>query len=235
MGREAIILAGGLGTRLKHLVPDLPKPMAPVAGRPFLAYILDSLAQNGFSSIVLSVGYKYEKIEAYFGRQYLGLKIEYSIEKEPLGTGGAIKKSLELCDSEEVFILNGDTYFALNFAEMEKLHREKKSNFTMALKPMENYERYGSVEFDSDRIIRFKEKKPTQLGTINGGIYLLQPSILQLSDFSSKFSFEQDFLEKKVDSIRLVPFVSNAYFIDIGIPEDYKKANVDFSGGLLSL
>lgn len=229
MSRKAIILAGGLGTRLKHLVPDLPKPMAPVCGKPFLVYILDLLAKNGFSSVILSVGYKHEQIESFFGHRYNNLEITYSVENEPLGTGGAIKKALEKSSSGEVFVINGDTYFAVDFQGMEQFHREKKAVMTMALKPMESYSRYGSVEFNENYIEQFKEKMPTSKGYINGGVYLLQTHKLPLSEWPEKFSFEQDYLEKEVARQLFAPFISKTYFIDIGVPEDFMKANVDFA------
>jgi len=222
---EAIILAGGFGTRLSHIVSDVPKPMAPVNGRPFLEYIFDYLVQNKVEHIVLAIGYKGEIIQDYFGNSYRGLEITYSVEDTPLGTGGAIKKAIKCCKESDVFIINGDTYFDVDLFEMKDFHKSKNSNLTIAVKLMSNFDRYGSVVINNDRIIKFEEKKKTLEGKINGGIYLINQCIFK-SVLETSFSFEQRVLENGCYDI--YAYNSEGYFIDIGIPEDYEKAQKDF-------
>lgn len=222
---EAVILAGGLGTRLSHIVSDVPKPMAPINGQPFLKYVFDYLLENGVNHIILAVGYKANSIQSYFGDTYRSIKITYSIEDIPLGTGGAIKKALNCCSEEDVFIINGDTYFDVDLEKMKAFHTRKNSCLTVAVKSMNNFERYGAVTIEENIIKKFQEKKPTIVGKINGGIYLIKKTIVNSTNEES-FSFEKVILEsKKVD---IYAFESNGYFIDIGVPEDYYKAQNDF-------
>lgn len=221
---EAIVLAGGLGTRLKTVLDDIPKPMAPVGNKPFLEYILEYLFKSRIKKIILSVGYKYEVIKKHFGLSYKGIPLIYSIENEPLGTGGAIKKALEKVDGENVLILNGDTFFTIDINEFLLKHEELKSDITIALKPMNNFDRYGSVILKNERIVEFKEKQFCIEGIINGGIYVLKTNVLDSFEENIKFSFEKDVLENKLYEFNINGFISNNYFIDIGIPSDYYKA-----------
>lgn len=223
---EAIILAGGFGTRLSDIVSDVPKPMASVNSQPFLKYIFNYLLENGVKHVILAIGYKAETIQEFFGDFYQDIKVTYSIEGTPLGTGGAIKKALECCKDEEVFIVNGDTYFDVNLKEMKNFHREKKSYLTVAIKSMSDFDRYGSVIVKDNKIVQFVEKKKTIQGKINGGTYLLNQKIFDSMkrDF---FSFEKVILEN--GGYEIYAFESNGYFIDIGIPEDYYKAQKYFS------
>ncbi len=225
---EAIVLAGGLGTRLWGVISDIPKPMAPVSGRPFLAYILDDLQRQGVMRAIIATGYKHEVITAHFGRFYNGLELIYSIENEPLGTGGAIQKALMAVAENSVVILNGDTFFRVDLAEMLETHAQLKAELIIALKPMQNFDRYGVVRTAGKRIIGFVEKQPTDFGLINGGVYLLEKSALARLNFPSKFSFEKDFLEHHVNTLFFGAYVCDNYFIDIGIPTDYVRANQEF-------
>ena len=224
--REAIILAGGFGTRLRSVVSDVPKPMAPMndKGTPFLAFVLDQLAGQGFETIILSVGYMAEVIQQYFGDSYAGMKIRYSVEDEPLGTGGAVKKALALCSAENVFVLNGDTYFDVDLSAMEQQHRKSGADFTLAAREMSDFERYGALKLTADdRVSAFLEKKYCAHGYINGGIYCMGRTIL--ADVKKEaFSLEKDFLEEKVDQLHIAACKSSGYFIDIGIPKDYRRA-----------
>ena len=222
---EAIILAGGLGTRLSHILADVPKPMADVNGEPFLTYIFEYLFKNRIEHVVLAVGYKAECIKDYFKDEYKGIKITYSFEDIPLGTGGAIKKALNCCKSSDVFILNGDTYFDVDLNEMKVFHEKNQSKLTVAVKELSNFDRYGSVVIENDMIKRFVEKKPTDQGKINGGIYRLQKEVLN-SVNKELFSFEKVILESGI--VDIYAFRSDRYFIDIGVPEDYYKAQGDF-------
>lgn len=226
---EAIVLAGGFGTRLKKVVQDVPKPMAPVADKPFLSYLLDQLDRQGCAHAVLAVGYKREAIQDFFGSGYKGISLSYSIEDKPLLTGGALKKALQMVTEESVLVLNGDTFFGVNFSKMMDFHYQTHSDATLAVKELHDFSRYGTVHFDDDyRITRFVEKKACQEGFINGGVYVLNRTLF--GDISQdKFMMEKDFLEKYVDSKVFSAFPCDGYFIDIGIPEDYEKANKEFT------
>jgi len=226
---EAIVLAGGLGTRLQSVVSDVPKPMAPVEGKPFLAYILSYLKKNGITKVILSVGYKYEIIENYFGNQYNEIELVYSVEDEPLGTGGAIKKALGRVSSNEVYIINGDTFFDI---DLKALELNGKSQISMALKTMYNFDRYGCVEHDTQgNVTNFKEKSFFEKGDINGGIYLVKRDVLSNFPLKDKFSFES-FMEENFQKLKITAEVFEDYFIDIGIPQDYEKFQKDVKGTL---
>lgn len=229
MTDQAIVLAGGLGTRLQHVIADIPKPMAEVAGKPFLEFIMLYLAHQGIHHVILAVGHKREVIMDYFGNNFLGIKVSYSIEEEPLGTGGAIFKASTLLDKGPAFIINGDTFFNVNLRALFKFHKKNKSSLTLALKPMQKFERYGTVELQASGIISaFKEKKFVEDGLINGGVYCIEKEIFNKTS-AEKFSFETEILEKGVNSNSIYGLEFDTYFIDIGIPEDYEKAQVDFT------
>ena len=225
MSKEAIVLAGGLGTRLKHLLDDLPKPMAPVGDKPFLTYLLLCLESEGIERVILSVGYKSEKIIEYYGNKFNNIEIIYSVEDVPLGTGGAIKKSLSLCQEDCVFIINGDTFFDISFDIMRKAFINKAPSILIALCEMRSVERYGSVDVDeSGVVIAFKEKTYRESALINGGVYLIKTDIMSYEDLPDRFSFEKDILEKKVETNAIMALPFDNYFIDIGVPEDFYKA-----------
>jgi D-glycero-alpha-D-manno-heptose 1-phosphate guanylyltransferase len=223
MKREAVILAGGFGTRLRSVVNDVPKPMALVRGIPFLSYLLEELNNNGFHKAIIAAGYKHETISGYFGEHYKNIELTYSIENEPLGTGGAIALAVEKVAEENFFIINGDTFFRVDFSQLEEIFIKGKSNLTIALKEMRNFDRYGTVVTSDQKIISFREKKFCEKGLINGGIYLINKKWLKENSPSKIFSFEKDLLEKKI-SDNITFYISDGYFIDIGIPEDYLRA-----------
>ena len=224
---EAIILAGGLGTRLRTVVQDLPKPLAPVNGKPFLEYILDNLCKQGIQTVILAVNYKREHIQKYFKNNYKEMSIEYSIEKEPLLTGGAIKRALSYCKEENVFVLNGDTYLEIDLSKMYQFHCEKQADITIAKKMMTDCTRYGIIQCQGDRVVGFHEKCPGVRGYINAGLYLMQKKMLNGIE-KKKFSFEKEVLQCCVKSFNMYTYESEGYFIDIGIPEAYWKAQKDF-------
>lgn len=230
MLKEALILAGGLGTRLQSVVSDVPKPMAQVAGKPFVEYILQYLQEFGVERIVFSIGYKAEAFQKYFGKNYQEIEIEYVIEKEPLGTGGALKFALEHCINSEILVLNGDTFFNIELDDLWIFHQLHQSDFTMALREVENAARYGTVKLNENgKITGFIEKTGNnEKGIINAGIYILNKSIFNSYPLTEKFSLEKDFLEKYLTNLNLFGCICEGYFIDIGIPEDYKKAQDDF-------
>jgi len=224
MLKEAIILAGGLGTRLRKVAKDIPKPVVEINGKPFLEYLLTLLLDQGIEKVILAVCYKHHVIKAYFGNFFNGLRLVYSIEDQPLGTGGAIKKSLPLVDSKDVFIVNGDTFFDISFKNLYLFHKEKNSLLSMALKPMKQFDRYGSVKIDeNNRIIGFEEKKYHREGLINGGIYILNKDFFKNLCLPRKFSFEKDFLEKYYKTYPIYGLEFYGYFIDIGTPKDYER------------
>ncbi|EAH7416940.1 nucleotidyltransferase family protein [Campylobacter coli] len=214
---QAIVLAGGLGTRLRSVVQDLPKPMAPINGKPFLAFVLEYLKKQGITEIILSVSYKYELIQEYFKDEFHGMKIHYNIEKELLGTGGAIKDALKLVKNE-VYVVNGDTFFDIDLKKLVL----NGSKICIALKQMQNFDRYGTVNVDEQGIVTsFEEKVFKKQGLINGGIYLLKKDIFDNFDLEKKFSFEK-FLQENFELLKIQTQIFNDYFIDIGVPQDYK-------------
>lgn len=224
MTNEAIILAGGFGTRLASVV-DVPKPMAPINDIPFLEYILNYLAKHQVTKIHLAVGYKHQVIVDYFGETYKNCTLNYVVEDTPLGTGGAVKKALKEVTSDQVFIINGDTFFDVDLIQMENHFNLKNATVSLALKPMKDFDRYGVVEVDeTNRILAFKEKQHCENGAINGGIYLLKTNIFKELDFPEQFSLEQDYFDKYCSHANFFGFISDTYFIDIGIPTDYSKA-----------
>ena len=230
MIREAIVLAGGFGTRLQKVVSEVPKPMAPVAGKPFLQYILDYLIQHKVNHAVLAVGYLHETIINFFGDKYQSLDITYSIESNPLGTGGGILQACKYVSGNNVFVINGDTFFDVDLVELSALHEHNNALLTVALKQMERFDRYGTVDLDAEgRITGFLEKKYLETGLINGGIYCLNKQIFH-AELPEVFSFEKEILEKEIVNRKIYGLRSEGYFIDIGIPEDFERAQSDFKG-----
>jgi D-glycero-alpha-D-manno-heptose 1-phosphate guanylyltransferase len=232
MIRQAIILAGGLGTRLRSAVPDLPKCMAPVAGKPFLSYVIDYLQRQGVEKFIFALGYKSEHFEDYLREKFPAgtdkgeeLRCQLSIEGEPLGTGGAIKLACQKASEGTVLVLNGDTFFGIRVDDLAAFHEEQHAHCTLCLKPMENFDRYGVVELNPDHSIRhFQEKQFYKAGLINGGVYALDTVRFLGEPLPEKFSFEKDYLEMQEPGRRLFGLVQRGYFIDIGIPEDYARA-----------
>lgn len=219
-----IILAGGLGTRLRSVVSDLPKCMAPVNGKPFLSYVIDYFQQQGVNNFIFSVGYKYKVIEEYL-KQLIIINYQLSIEEEPLGTGGAIKKACALTTDKNIFVTNGDTLFKANVSSLQNFYTQKNADCTLALKPMKNFSRYGVIELNDDNSIKsFHEKKNYEQGLINGGLYMLNTESFLRESLPEKFSFETDYLEKFHNTRNMFGLIQNEYFIDIGIPEDYERA-----------
>ena len=197
--------------------------MALINGKPFLQSIFKALQQQHIENVILSVGYKHEIIQDYFQDNYLGIAIKYAIETEPLGTGGAIKHAFNFVD-DDAFVLNGDTFFDVDLSKL----KNEKSDISIALKPMQNFDRYGTVELNTaNRIISFNEKKHCESGLINGGVYYFKKSLFDKIKTTTKFSFEKDILEKHVLDLHFQGIIFDAYFIDIGIPEDYAKAQKD--------
>ncbi|MBK1972276.1 D-glycero-D-manno-heptose 1-phosphate guanosyltransferase [Campylobacter sp. TTU_617] len=215
---KVIILCGGLGTRLKSIVKDVPKPMALINGKPFLEFIFEYLITQNIKEVILAVSYKYEIIKNHFKNKFLDIKIEYSIEKEPLGTGGAIKQALNLVN-ENSLVLNGDTFFNIDLSYLNL----QESKICLALKSMQDFDRYGAVELDKNYFINsFREKQFFKQGFINGGIYLVSKDIFNTYNLENKFSFES-FLQENFKTLKARACIFDNYFIDIGVPEDYER------------
>lgn len=224
-GYEAIILAGGLGTRLRSVVSDVPKCMAPVAGLPFLYYVIEHLLQQGVTKFIFSVGYKSELIIDYVNTQYPNIHKQFSIEEEPLGTGGAVKLACSMATGKDVLIMNGDTLFKIDVEWVTGFHDSNHADCTLALKPMEEFDRYGVVELDENAAVAsFREKQYYDSGLINGGVYVLDVAHFIKEELPQKFSFEKDYLEQYFDKRKMYGIVQDEYFIDIGIPEDFERA-----------
>lgn len=222
MDRPVIILAGGFGTRLRHIVSEVPKPMAPIGETPFLRYILDYLIDQGLRHVVLATGYLDHVIKDYFGHQYRDLRIDYSHEESALGTGGAIRQAFERFDLTSAFVVNGDTLFEVDFRHIAYFHEKHNCPITMSIKYMRSFSRYGRVTWDAyNHTQDFHEKEACDEGWINGGVYLIDRWVFE--DVPAPFSFESEILEPLGRSGQVFCLPSNGYFIDIGVPEDYYR------------
>jgi D-glycero-alpha-D-manno-heptose 1-phosphate guanylyltransferase len=221
---RAIVLAGGQGTRLRSAVRGVPKPMAPIAGRPFLAYLLALLERNGITDVVIAAGYLGEQIVQEFGPRHGTLRLRYAVEREPLGTGGALRNALAMVEDYPVFALNGDTYLELDLAAMRRALDDAKAPLAVAVRAMSDTGRYGRVVVERGRITGFASGAARQPGLINCGAYLFAADVLASAGAPETFSFERDFLERQVAALAPVAFETDGYFIDIGVPEDYARA-----------
>jgi D-glycero-alpha-D-manno-heptose 1-phosphate guanylyltransferase len=229
MIKECVILAGGLGTRLRSVVPNIPKALAVVNGAPFLHYLFTYLHQAGITHIVISVGHLHQMIEEYCHEWKDKLHIRLAIEYEPLGTGGGIKNALSICNSNNVLIINGDTFFNIDLKIFEQQFlAQPQIDLAIALKPMQHFDRYGIVHTnEANQIIGFAEKQPREDGNINGGVYIIRKNVFDEYVFPEKFSFETDFMNTHYSFLHFYGFVHHNYFIDIGIPQDYETAQIE--------
>lgn len=221
---EAIVLAGGLGTRLAARLQGLPKAMAPVGGRPFLEVLLRQLERSGVTRVLLSVGYLRAAIEEHFGSTFAAMSLDYAVEETPLGTGGAIRKALAMAKEDTVLVLNGDTFLDADYAEMMRFHRDRGAAITIAVTRQANIARYGGVIIGQDQIIGFEEKGLSGPGWINAGAYALSSNFSWPLELGERFSFEEDFLTPQIASLKPAAFQVNGFFLDIGMPEDYDRA-----------
>jgi D-glycero-alpha-D-manno-heptose 1-phosphate guanylyltransferase len=222
---EAIILAGGLGTRLSNLLPDTPKCLAPINNKPFIDYLLKVLINNDIKRVVFALGYKSQMFIDYFKSLNNIIEIDYTIEHELLGTGGAIKLALSKTTEKNILVLNGDTFFNCNYKNLLQFHINKNSECSLFLKKMINYDRYGTVLINSEsQIVGFKEKSLVSEGLINTGNYIINTQLFCTNNFNNIFSFEKDYLESNYSKNNFFGLVDEGDFIDIGIPEDYLLA-----------
>lgn len=222
---QAIILCGGLGTRLRDVVKDVPKPMAPINGKPFMQIQVDKLIDAGVTKIVFAVGYKKEIIRDFFGDEYRGVPLVYSEEDFPLKTGGAMRQALGYIDEDYALILNGDIYTTIDYRDMVRQHVESGAVETLAAKPMKNFDRFGNVVLGDEgmTIVDFIEKQPTAQGNVNLGVYVLNKDIFDeyADELGAAFSHEVDYLTRHLHDRRHCAYLYDGYYIDIGIPADY--------------
>lgn len=222
---QAILLAGGLGTRLKSVVKDRPKPMALIQNKPFLEYVLKELKKNGITDIIFAVGYKGSMVEEYFkdGSKF-GIRVFYSYEEEPLGTAGAIKNAEKYIEEETFFVLNADTLYQLDYSRLIRIQREQDLDLALVLREVPDVSRYGMAKLTDGRLTAFNEKvSDKKPGTINGGVYLMKRTVLEKIG-KGKVSLENEVIPELLRSSRpLGGIINDGYFIDIGIPEDYYR------------
>jgi D-glycero-alpha-D-manno-heptose 1-phosphate guanylyltransferase len=223
-------LAGGLGTRLREVVNDVPKSMALINERPFLEYLLDFLDARKINTVVLATGYRSHLIKGHFKSKYKSLKLLYAAEPEPLGTGGGIRNAFHKITGEDAFVFNGDSLFLTDLEAMAALHKKENAMATLALREAHDTGRFGTVTVNpSLRIRGFAEKKAGgSPGYINAGVYILNRPFLLGTLFREKFSLEKDCFEKYYREVPMFGFPSDGYFLDIGIPEDFAKAQDEF-------
>ena len=221
----ALILAGGLGTRLRHVVGEIPKPLAPVAGRPFLGWLLESLAAQGVREAVLSIGYRAELIQQALGPRFAGIDLHYVVETEPLGTGGAIALARQSFADRDLLVLNGDTFAACPLATFIAEAQDQVPRLSIALHQVADTARFGAVETAGDgTVTAFLEKGRQGPGVINAGIYHLPAAFRFEAGQPARFSFEQDVLVPFAAQGRVHGLTLVEDFIDIGVPEDYARA-----------
>jgi D-glycero-alpha-D-manno-heptose 1-phosphate guanylyltransferase len=227
---EMLILAGGLGTRLQSHVSNVPKPMAPILGRPFLALFLEYWISQGIEKFVISIGYKASVIKNYFSDSFMGAEIIYSEEDSPLGTGGAIKKSLEsnFFSNELIMIANGDTWLDINSNNFFMDFKKQSLPGSICLFHIDENDRYGSVFINGNGSIQKFDSINRGGHLINGGCYIFERIFLTqyLVNYPDIFSFEADVLEKLSSERLLGSSIYKSDFLDIGIPEDYLKAEL---------
>lgn len=230
MVKEAIILAGGLGTRLRSEVKELPKSMAPIGTRPYLEYLFDILISGGIQKLIVSIGYKSDHIKNHFRDEYKQVAIEYVLEESPLGTGGAIKKAMKSVKGEYVLVTNGDSMIKADIQKQYAAHVESNADVSFALKPMKDFNRYGKITIAEDnRIHLFEEKQAVKEGLINAGLYIFKTRSFNQLDFPDVFSIERDYFERYVKTHHFVGIVTNGYFLDIGIPDDFARAQFEIA------
>jgi D-glycero-alpha-D-manno-heptose 1-phosphate guanylyltransferase len=221
---EAIVLAGGWGTRLASVIRDVPKALAPVGNQPFLELLLLRLKQSGFTRVILSVGYLHGMIREHFGSLFEGVDLTYAGEEEPLGTGGATLRALRLGHSSPVFVLNGDTLVDLDFDAMLSRHVAREASVSLAVAEMADCSRFGRVLIEEDHVVGFAEKGLPGPGKISAGVYLMNQDLFAPYRLPVAFSLEKDFFAPHIKQLRPLAFRASGYFIDIGIPEDLARA-----------
>lgn len=234
---QAILLAGGLGTRLRSVVSDRPKPMALIQSKPFMEYVVMELKNQGIQEIIFAVGYKGSMVEEYFGNgEAFGFLASYAYEETLLGTAGAIRNGAKFVTEPQVLVLNADTFYRLNYGRLWKLKQEKGLDMALVLRQVEDISRYGEAVLDAGQMLTAFNEKTAEVrsGTINGGVYLLSMDLIQEIP-EGKVSLENEMIPKWMkDGKSLGGFVNDGYFIDIGVPEDYYRFMDDVEKGVLT-
>lgn len=226
---EAIVLAGGFGTRLRQLVADVPKPMAPIAGRPFLEILLGSLARKGFRRVILSLGFMAEKVSGHFGPHFAGMDLVYVVEDQPLGTGGGVRLAMEQAVADHVFVFNGDTFLDLEVDQVERQWAARQRPLIVG-REVPDTARYGRLLAVEGVATGFTERGVVGPGLINAGCYVLRRGQLAAFPVGTAFSLEADYLARAVAAQEFDVFVTRGQFIDIGVPEDFLRAQTELAG-----
>jgi D-glycero-alpha-D-manno-heptose 1-phosphate guanylyltransferase len=226
---EAIVLAGGLGTRLAARLEGVPKPMAPIAGRPFLEILLAQLQRAGATRVILSVGHLHHVIRDHFGASFHNVRIDYSIESAPLGTGGAIRKAVQQANEDAVLVLNGDTFLQADYAGMLRFHAAENAKATMAVVRHPDITRYGGVVIEQNHVVAYEEKGRAGAGWINAGSYVLAKDLDWQPGLGERFSIERDFFVPEVSRLHPSAYPVSGYFLDIGVPEDLDRAQTELA------
>ena len=238
---QAILLAGGLGTRLRSVVSDRPKPMALVSGRPFMEYVVHELSRHGITDIIFAVGYKGSMVEEYFGDgsrftapDGTRLTVRYAYEEELLGTAGAIKNAGRYVTEERFFVLNADTFYQIDYSRLADLQKDLNLEMALVLREVPDVSRYGQATLRDGILTGFNEKTTEAVpGTINGGIYLMDRALLETIP-AGKVSLENEMIPRWLgEKRRLGGIVNDGYFIDIGVPEDYFRFMGDVEKGVV--
>lgn len=238
---QAVLLAGGLGTRLRSVVSDRPKPMALVDEKPFMEYVVHELSRHGVTDIIFAVGYKGSMVEEYFGDgsgfaapDGTPLHVQYAYEEELLGTAGAIKNAGRFVTEDTFFVLNADTFYQLDYSYLAQLQKNQDLDMALVLRKVPDISRYGEALLEQGRLVGFNEKRnEPRPGTINGGVYFMKRALLkQIPD--GKVSLENEMIPRWLkEGRRLGGFVNEGYFIDIGVPEDYYQFIEDVEKGVV--
>lgn len=232
---QAILLAGGLGTRLRAVVSDRPKPMALIGDRPFMEYVTRELVYYGVKQIIFAVGYKGGMVEAYFGNgEAFGFTASYAYEEELLGTAGAIKNAGRFVTEDSFFVLNADTFYRMDYGRLLRLREENQLDMALVLRQVPDISRYGAAVLKGSMLAGFNEKEEqSRPGTINGGVYLMDRGLLDEIP-AGKVSLENEMIPRWLkEKKRLGGFVNEGYFIDIGVPDDYFRFREDVEKGVI--
>ncbi len=240
---QAILLAGGLGTRLRSVISDRPKPMALIGDKPFMEYVVHELSRHGITDIIFAVGYKGSMVEDYFGDGSRfaaadgsgSLTVRYAYEEELLGTAGAIKNAGKLVTEERFFVLNADTFYQIDYQRLVRMQEDLDLEMTLVLRQVPDASRYGQAVLEDGRLTAFNEKTAeAKPGTINGGVYLMTRALLDEIP-EGKVSLENEMIPRWLkENRKLGGFVNDGYFIDIGIPEAYYQFMDDVKKGVVS-
>lgn len=225
--KEIIILCGGQGTRLRSVLNETPKILAPIGERTFLDFLISIYLKKGIEKFIFSTGFMHERILEYLEKHYSHLNFLCLVEEQPLGTGGAIVQSLKSCNTDHVIIANGDSFADFSIHKLWEDHIASNDETTILVTSVDDAFRYGTIELDSNRVRSFKEKGVHGPAWINAGVYLIDKNQFLNKVYTTSFSFENEYLLPKAADNILKASIQSGYFIDIGIPEDLRKAQIE--------